>query len=254
MGLEQQAVGVIEALTNLAQEFGPYLFAILFIVFVPRIAHGYYTACATRTAPPPGKQELNVYRLYFVSSVGVGIVVMGLSISWWFYQHAKTKFIYQISINDLSSYERVASEYYYRDNPHQSILPGVAATHDALFLIVRNEPFSIGQTLSFQYVMQTPDAPPGAGESDPGDYASCRRRAGAGAAVLLHASGTDGAAQSWRHGPRTNLPGHDAGGSCPRAGVLLTGLPAGRFENKGRLGLNSPIAPYSRPNFPAKVA
>jgi hypothetical protein len=166
MGLEQQAVGVIESLTNLAQEFGPYLFAILFIVFVPRIAHGYYTACATRTAPAPGKQELDVYRLYFVSSVGVGIVVMGLSISWWFYQHAKTKFIYQISINDLTSLERVASEYYYRDNPHQSILPGVAATHDALFLIVRNEPFSIGQTLSFQYVMQTPDAAPGGGGSN----------------------------------------------------------------------------------------
>jgi len=165
MGFDKEAISAIEALTRLAEQFGPFLFALLFIIFVTRTAHGYYAGCMARTAPPPTEQETKTYRLYFISSFVVGIVVMTLSVGWWFYRQAKGNYVYQISILNLAPEEKVVSEYYSRTNIRQSI-PGIAPNHDALFLIVRDKPYAVGQTLSFQYVKQTPAAvSSGAGSS-----------------------------------------------------------------------------------------
>jgi hypothetical protein len=167
MGLDKQAISAIDALTRLAEQFGPFLFALLFIIFVTRTAHSYYAECTARTKPPPSEQETKTYRLYFVSSFVVGIVVMALSIGWWFIRQAKGNFVYQISIVNLDPDEKVVSEYYSRNNVRQSI-PGIRPNHDALFLIVRDQPYAVGQTLSFQYVKQTPAAmPSGAGSTAP---------------------------------------------------------------------------------------
>jgi hypothetical protein len=155
MGLDSEAFGFIETLTRLAEQFGPFLFAILFIVFVTRTARSYYVECMTRTAPPWTAQEQKTYRLYFLCSVWGGVAVMTLSLGWWFYRHAKGNYVYQISVVNLSPEEKIVSEFYSRTNVHQTVVPGVAPNHDALFLVVRDQPYTSGQTLSFTYVKQT---------------------------------------------------------------------------------------------------
>jgi hypothetical protein len=166
MGFDTQAINAIEALTRLAEQFGPFLFALLFIIFVSRTAHGYYAECMARTAPPPTEQETKTYRLYFMSSFAIGVVVMGLSIGWWFYRQAKGNYVYQISIINLEPDEKVISEFYSRTNVRQSI-PGIAPNHDALFLVVRDQPYTVGQTLLFEYIKQTPVVASSGGGSNP---------------------------------------------------------------------------------------
>ena len=166
MGLETQTINFIESLTRLAEQFGPFLFAILFIVFITRTARGYYDECMKRTSPPSTDQEQRTYRLYFFSSMWVGIVVMALSIGWWLYTQSRGNHVYQISILNLAPDEKIVSEYYSRTNVRQAI-PGVAPHHDALFLVVRERPYTAGQTLSFQYVKQTPAAVASGAGSNP---------------------------------------------------------------------------------------
>ena len=143
-------IAKIEAMTRLAQQFGPFLFAILFILVVTRTAHGYYRECMTRTAPPPTDQEQKTYRLYFLCSVWVGIAAMALSIGWWLYAQAKGNNVYQIAIIDLNADERILSSYYFKDNPRPTI-DQVTPMHDTYFLIVQDRPFQSGDRLAFQY-------------------------------------------------------------------------------------------------------
>jgi hypothetical protein len=143
-------LGTIETLTKLADQFGPFLFAILFILFVPRVARGYYVACMTRTAPPAGEQEQKTYRFYFVTSIVVGIAVMVASIGWWIYAQARGNHVYQIAIVDLAPDETVLSDYFYKNSPRPTIAD-VQPMHDSFFLIVRDRPFEVGETVRFQY-------------------------------------------------------------------------------------------------------
>jgi hypothetical protein len=144
------SVNTVETLTRLAEQFGPFLFAILFILVVTRTAHGYYRDCMTRTAPPSTEQEQKTYRSYFLCSVWVGIVVMGLSIGWWFYVQARGNNVYQIAILDLGADEQILSNYFAKNAPHPT-MAGLEPIHDAYFLVVRDHPFEIGDRLAFQY-------------------------------------------------------------------------------------------------------
>ncbi len=140
----------IESVTRLAQQFGPFLFAILFILVITRTAHGYYRECMTRVKPAPTEQEQKTYRLYFLSSVWVGIAAMALSIGWWFYAQERGNNVYQIAIVDLKADEKILSSYYFKDAPRPTI-GDVATMHDTYFLIVQDQPFQSGDRLAFQY-------------------------------------------------------------------------------------------------------
>jgi hypothetical protein len=143
-------LSTFEAITRLAEQFGPFLFAILFILVVTRTARGYYVSCMTRKEPPPSKEEQKTYRLYFLCSVWVGIVVMALSIGWWVYAQAKGNHVYQVAVVDLGPDELVLSDYYFKTSQRPSI-PGANSGHDTYFLIVQDQPFKVGETFEFDY-------------------------------------------------------------------------------------------------------
>ena len=104
----------------------------------------------TRIAPPPTEQEQKTYRFYFLSSVWIGAIVMALSIGWWFYAQWKGNHVYQVAIVDLQADETVLAEYYFKrvDRP---TIPGAIAAHDTYFLIVRDQPFKVGEKFAFEY-------------------------------------------------------------------------------------------------------
>ena len=143
-------LSTLEAITRLAEQFGPFLFAILFILVVTRTARRYYLECMTRKEPPPSVQEQKTYRLYFLCSVWVGIVVMTMSIGWWIYAQAKGNHVYQVAVVDLGPDELVLSDYYFKTTQRPSI-PGANAGHDTYFLIVRDQPFKVGELFDFEY-------------------------------------------------------------------------------------------------------
>jgi hypothetical protein len=143
-------LSTVETITRLAEQFGPFLFAILFILVVTRTARGYYLECMTRTAPPPLEQEQKTYRFYFLCSVWVGVIVMALSIGWWFYAQSKGTHVYQVAIVDLKADEKVLADYFFKQVQRPTI-PGATVAHDTFFLIVRDQPFKVGERFAFEY-------------------------------------------------------------------------------------------------------
>ncbi|MEA2994446.1 MAG: hypothetical protein QOD40_3366 [Alphaproteobacteria bacterium] len=154
-------LSTVEAITRLAEQFGPFLFAVLFILVVTRTAHTYYSDCMTRKDPPPSELEQKTYRLYFVSSVCVGIAVMTLSIGWWFYVQSKGNHVYQVAILGLDPDETVLADYYFKQVQRPTV-PGGKAEHDMYFLIVRDQPFRMGERFEFEY-FKLPSAPASVG-------------------------------------------------------------------------------------------
>jgi hypothetical protein len=143
-------LATIESVTHLAQQYGPFLFAILFIFVVTRTAHKYYQESNTRTQPRASEQEKRTYRSYFITSVWMGIALMLLSIGWWIYAQLTGPSIYQMAIVGLRQDESVLSEYYSKTIPRPSI-PGAAALHDVYFIVARDRPISIGDAFKFYY-------------------------------------------------------------------------------------------------------
>jgi len=135
---------VVDDLVRLAEQFGPFLFAILFILVVTRTAHGYYRECNVRKDPPASEQERATYRLYFISSVWCGIIAMALSIGWWGYAQLKGTYVYQVAIVGLGDDEIIDADYFQKRIQRPSV-PGAIAIHDIYFLMVQDEPFKVGE-------------------------------------------------------------------------------------------------------------
>ena len=140
----------MEAVVRLAQQYGPFLFAILFILVVTRTAHKYYKECNTRTAPVASEEEKRAYRLYFIASIWSGIAVTALSIVWWIYAQIAGTNIYQVAIVGLAPDESVLSQYYVKTVPRPTP-PGMPSLHDDYFIIAQSEPFKIGDKFYFDY-------------------------------------------------------------------------------------------------------
>jgi hypothetical protein len=129
-----------------ASELGPFLFATLYILFVPRIAHKWWHDASE-------DNERRTLRIYFISSVGVGIILMSISIAWWIYSNTQKQYFYQWTVTGLKEGEHIASNYYSRISPHPTI-PGATLVYDQLFLFVSNTPIEIGQKFTLDYGVQ----------------------------------------------------------------------------------------------------
>ena len=150
--METQAfeVPAFERLVQLASEFGPFLFAILFIMFVTRTARGYYNEVSTRTAPAASREELRAYRFYFICSIWAGLAVMALAVGWWVYANWRGGNFYQVAILNLKSDERISADYFTK-SVQRPVVPGGSPVHDDYLLIVRDQPFQVGEKFFVSY-------------------------------------------------------------------------------------------------------
>jgi len=139
----------VSALVGLAEQFGPFLFAILFILVVTRTAHQWYRESITR-GPHANPAEVRTLRLYFILSVYCGIGAMILSVGWWFYAQTRGMYYYQFSISELNNEDQINSEYFSRLAPMPAVA-GAPQLHDMYFLVGQPEPFNKGQKFTVQY-------------------------------------------------------------------------------------------------------
>ncbi len=142
-------LSVLTSIVSLSEQFGPFLFSILFILVVPRIAQKYYREANIRT-PPASDAEKNTYRIYFIGSVVCGILVMGASIGWWFFWQSQGTFVYQVAIVGLKEDQTIASQFFSKHAPRPAI-PGTTGLHDDYFVLVQNQPFKVGDKFQFDF-------------------------------------------------------------------------------------------------------
>ena len=140
------------SVVQLASNFGPFLFAILFIVVVTRVASAHYRDCVTRKEPAPSPQEMATYRFYFVCSITSGLALTALAVGWWMFASWRGDNRYQVTFYDLNNDQHITSSYYSLVSKRGETSP----IHDDLFLIVRDTPFNIGEKFRFAFSTGTP--------------------------------------------------------------------------------------------------
>ncbi len=144
----------ISGLVQLAYQYGPFFFSVLFVVFVTGWAHKRFREVSDRT-PPAAPADLATYRIEFVVSWAIGIALVAASVAWWF-AHPPGVYVFRGVVRNLKAYETLdpaIPDVYFR-----SVLRPVFAGDETQFRNERfialqlNKPFKRGQTIPVDFV------------------------------------------------------------------------------------------------------
>lgn len=142
---------LIEALTNASFLYGPFFFAILFMLSITRTAHSYYADVNKRTSPQASDEEKKAYRRYFYLTAYCGTVLVFISVGWWMYAQLQ-KHTFEgviLGLNPDQSIAATADDVYLRFSTRDAGEGRVI--RDYRFAIVRNIPFNKGQTFHLDF-------------------------------------------------------------------------------------------------------
>jgi hypothetical protein len=141
----------LSKLSELALQYGPFFFSVLFVLGVMRWAYKVFKETSTRTNPPASKKDLSTARLVFLGTFFFGLVLVVVSVTWWLW-FRPTIYVYQGEIIDLQEYETLApasENVYFRSEPKASI-DGIPLRNEH-FVIVQNSPIHKGQTFDIEF-------------------------------------------------------------------------------------------------------
>ena len=156
----------IGELSRLANVFGPFFFAILFVTLITRGAHKYYSAVCSRTNPSATDQECRTCRLYFLCVAYFGFFLVVLAVGWWFYYQSRANHIFQVAITELGPTVHVDSPYFVKQTTRRSSVNDELLS-DLYFLIVQEQPFQQGDKFTFTVGVIPPAPPPPKGKQRP---------------------------------------------------------------------------------------
>ena len=73
-----------------ASQYGPFFFALLFVIFVPFLGQRYFRDFLEQRSTTPEERQtaLQVYKFYWLSGIVTGLVLVAASVAWWFYVQA----------------------------------------------------------------------------------------------------------------------------------------------------------------------
>ena len=137
---------LLDGLANLAYQFGPFFFAVLFSLFITRTARRWYSEAAE------GKEEKRAFRSYFHSSWVFGMLLVATSVVWWLRSQWEGHHAFAASIVALSQNQQLASisedqNFYSRFWVHQT----PDTLKDSWFVIVSDHPVRRGEVFKLNY-------------------------------------------------------------------------------------------------------
>jgi len=152
-----------EKIANIASQYGPFFFAVLFILFVPVVGQKWFSKALEKRSVGSEQERqkaLEIYSFYWLSGVKTGIVLVGVSIVWWAFVQIK----YTLPDADSKFRQKVSDEISRRI--FQGVIRG--ANDDDIFIYDFNNPqYSIyvypqkNQTpMLIRYVVVFSDDPP----------------------------------------------------------------------------------------------
>ncbi|HXM65984.1 MAG TPA: hypothetical protein VN911_04570 [Candidatus Acidoferrum sp.] len=136
-------------LTELAFQYGPFFFAVLFVLGVTRWAYKVFKEVTTRTQPVPSPKDLATARIIFVGSFVVGILLVAASVVWWLGYRPRT-FVFRGEIQDLQEYESLASDGMYFKTEIKSDIDGIPLRNE-IFAVISDAPFMTGQVFEVEF-------------------------------------------------------------------------------------------------------
>ncbi len=141
----------ISYLTNLAFRFGPFLFALLFTLYISRWGYNNYNKANLRINPLASDIEKNTLRIYFLGTAIFGMILVVVSIVWWFNFQLNIH-VFEGKIVALNEYEKVTSnELYFKPVLLSKIEQNLPQYREENFIVVQNKPFDDNQEFIIFY-------------------------------------------------------------------------------------------------------
>src|SRR5581483_3056112 len=139
----------ITPLVHLAWQFGPFAFSLIFLIGLAMWGSKQWQQVITRASPPATDDEKNTYRRYFIAMSTVGVVLVGISVYWW-WTH-RPMYFYEGEIQGLSETDSVEGSALFVRNEYYRQDPSSPQFRDVYFLIRQAEPFTDGQEITLRY-------------------------------------------------------------------------------------------------------
>ena len=136
-------------LSSTAMQYGPFFFSLLFVLGVTR--WGYKIFKETNAGANTTPKIFNTVRLVFLGSFFFGLVLVGVSVTWWL-RSRPTLFVFRGEIVDLQEYEKLApasDKLYFRREPKE-IIDEIPLRNEH-FLIMQDAPLHRGDTFEVEF-------------------------------------------------------------------------------------------------------
>jgi len=141
----------ISQLTKLSYQYGPFLFALLFNLVISRWGYKIYNRAIQRKDPKATEQELKTYRGYFLGTAIFGVILVIISIIWWFITQTSVH-VFTGKIVSLKEYEKVTSStLFFRPVFVAKLEENIPQIRDENFLFIQNKPFTTEQKFKIYY-------------------------------------------------------------------------------------------------------
>jgi len=150
--MPQEFAELLNFLTISSVMWGPFFFSLLFMLFITKKAHLYFQAVITRADPPAEDIEKVVYKNYFVTSFVCGIALVFISVGWWVYAQLQLHAFEGVIVGLEQNQEiyPIDGEIYLK-KINRDIGVNGQKLKEYHFAIVRNKPFSNGQSFEFGF-------------------------------------------------------------------------------------------------------
>jgi hypothetical protein len=155
---------VLDTLTSIGYQFGPFFFSILFTLVITNTARKWYAA-----VPSNCTEDKKVFKTYFHASWTFGMLLVATSVLWWVRAQWEGHHLFAANIVSLRSTQQLRSlsddeNFWERVRTHQP----VDNMQDYWFVAVTDHPIRRGDTFLLNYWDNThPDSPGAIGESPP---------------------------------------------------------------------------------------
>ena len=132
--------------TEMAYQFGPFFFALLFTLVISRWAYKIYHVQHKST-----DKEKETYRWIFISTTGFGMILVIISVIWW-WNYRPTTYIFRGEVKDLQEYERITSKnLYFKSIWDAKLGENIPQSHSEEFVVIQDRPFSKNQKFDIRF-------------------------------------------------------------------------------------------------------
>jgi hypothetical protein len=130
----------LDHLVELAFQYGPFLFALLFLLSIVRWAQQKFQEIQKQN-PPSSSQTVNSYRFVYLASFAVGVALVIVSVVWW-WQYRPTIYVYRGVIENLDETQTLDGETaYFHAKRIPPAMADVPEERDEKFIVVQTVPF-----------------------------------------------------------------------------------------------------------------
>lgn len=160
--IEDLNIDLLEKLAGLTFQFGPFLFALIFTIWISRWGYKKYNEVCKRKGPPASDDEKRTVKNYFQITTYFGLALVIVSVVWWWHSQGANH-IYAGRIEGLRDYHATLSHTLFIKPVHQAPADiDLPVFHQDHFLITQHSPFREAQCFDITIIKRD-----NSGQSEP---------------------------------------------------------------------------------------